>query len=195
MPGVADKRGAILEAAIDVFVRDGFEAASVADIAQEAGVAKGTIYLYFESKDHLVEQTFWHCHQMDFDAIQAGLEALPKAMDRLCQRARSAIGWRLAHPREAAIESMYFSSPRFGGRVRYSRQFLHSAAVDHIVEAGIESGEFKELPIPMLGEIFYSVARALLYHFEQFPEQLEDDAFWTRCRAVFTGALGREGEA
>ena len=90
---------------------------------------------------------------------------------------------------------MYFYAPRFGGSVRYSRQFLHSAAVDQIVEAGMAEGEFKELPIPMLGEIFYSIARAMLYHFEQFPEQLEDDAFWAQCRAVFVGALGRGTDA
>jgi TetR/AcrR family fatty acid metabolism transcriptional regulator len=43
----------LLTAALRVFSRDGFDAASVASIAEEAGVAKGSVYLYFESKDAL----------------------------------------------------------------------------------------------------------------------------------------------
>ena len=45
----------ILKAALLVFDRDGFEAAKMSDIAREAEVAKGTLYLYFESKVALLE--------------------------------------------------------------------------------------------------------------------------------------------
>src|SRR5690349_11014182 len=46
---------AILEAAERVFGRDGFEAAKMADIAREAGVAAGTLYNYFDSKVQIFE--------------------------------------------------------------------------------------------------------------------------------------------
>lgn len=46
-----ERREQILDAAVDVFGQKGFAAANVADIAKAAGVAKGTIYLYFESKE------------------------------------------------------------------------------------------------------------------------------------------------
>ncbi|MEM7729108.1 MAG: TetR/AcrR family transcriptional regulator [Pseudomonadota bacterium] len=49
------KRAAILAAALDVFDRDGFEGARMIDIAEAAGVAKGTLYLYFETKEDLLE--------------------------------------------------------------------------------------------------------------------------------------------
>jgi TetR/AcrR family transcriptional regulator, fatty acid metabolism regulator protein len=48
------KRGRILDAAIQVFAARGFYNARVSDIAREAGVADGTIYLYFKSKDDLL---------------------------------------------------------------------------------------------------------------------------------------------
>ncbi len=51
----SDPRTAILEAAGEAFARFGFKKASVEDIARRAGVGKGTIYLYFESKDALFE--------------------------------------------------------------------------------------------------------------------------------------------
>src|SRR5215212_8728713 len=54
----SDKRERILSAAERVFARHGFFAARVSEIAREAGVADGTIYLYFKSKDDLLISLF-----------------------------------------------------------------------------------------------------------------------------------------
>ncbi|HEX2686588.1 MAG TPA: TetR/AcrR family transcriptional regulator [Kofleriaceae bacterium] len=57
---VGDKRERILVAAERIFARHGFFAARVSEIAKEAGVADGTIYLYFKSKDDLLISLFEH---------------------------------------------------------------------------------------------------------------------------------------
>jgi AcrR family transcriptional regulator len=54
----ADKRRAILEAAIRVFARQGYNATRVADVADEAGVAYGLVYHYFRSKEALMTELF-----------------------------------------------------------------------------------------------------------------------------------------
>jgi len=51
-----ERRAAILEAALDVFSERGFAAARLDDVAQKAGVAKGTLYLYFPDKEALFEE-------------------------------------------------------------------------------------------------------------------------------------------
>src|SRR6476646_2192375 len=56
LPG--PKRDAILRAAIDVFAERGFFNAQVADVARAAGVAAGTVYLYFKGKDDLLVSIF-----------------------------------------------------------------------------------------------------------------------------------------
>jgi TetR/AcrR family fatty acid metabolism transcriptional regulator len=55
---VADKREAILKAAIKVFARKGFFNSKVADVAGAAGIADGTVYLYFKSKDEILHSVF-----------------------------------------------------------------------------------------------------------------------------------------
>jgi TetR/AcrR family fatty acid metabolism transcriptional regulator len=55
---VSDKREAILRAAIKVFAGKGFFNSKVADIAKEAGIADGTVYLYFKSKDEILHSVF-----------------------------------------------------------------------------------------------------------------------------------------
>jgi AcrR family transcriptional regulator len=52
----ASRRGAILEAALEEFSARGFAAARIDDVARRAGVAKGTIYLYFRDKEALFQE-------------------------------------------------------------------------------------------------------------------------------------------
>src|SRR5580693_2415441 len=53
--GAPDRREAILAAALDEFTARGFAAARLDDVARRAGVAKGTIYLYFRDKEALFQ--------------------------------------------------------------------------------------------------------------------------------------------
>jgi TetR/AcrR family fatty acid metabolism transcriptional regulator len=57
-PAAGDKREAILRAAITVFASNGYFNSKVADIAREAGVADGTVYLYFKSKEDILHSVF-----------------------------------------------------------------------------------------------------------------------------------------
>ena len=53
-----DKRRVILDAAVRVFARQGFHTCRVSDIADEAGVAYGLVYHYFQSKDEVLDTLF-----------------------------------------------------------------------------------------------------------------------------------------
>ncbi|WP_420964812.1 TetR/AcrR family transcriptional regulator [Bradyrhizobium sp. B120] len=52
----AERRAAIIEAAMDEFIARGFAAARLDDVAKRAGVAKGTLYLYFKDKESMFEE-------------------------------------------------------------------------------------------------------------------------------------------
>ncbi len=68
-----DKRERLLGAAAVVFARDGYRHASVADVAEAAGVAKGGVYLYFESKEALFAEAFLTAFEGDADAMRVAL--------------------------------------------------------------------------------------------------------------------------
>src|SRR4051795_12277560 len=65
----------IQEAAIRVISRKGMAAATMQEIAEEAGVAKGTIYLYFRDRDELVEKTFENALTQLHARVDAALDA------------------------------------------------------------------------------------------------------------------------
>lgn len=68
------KRQQILEGAQNVFLRMGFDAASMNDITREAGVSKGTIYVYFNSKEDLFVALCEHYRMTTFSQMVAKID-------------------------------------------------------------------------------------------------------------------------
>jgi TetR/AcrR family fatty acid metabolism transcriptional regulator len=72
-----------LEAAMKVFARQGFYQSTVAQIAKEAGVADGTIYLYFKNKDDILVQFFNYRTKQVFDLFRADVRKADNSLDKL----------------------------------------------------------------------------------------------------------------
>lgn len=66
-----------------VFARQGFHQSTIAQIAKEAGVADGTIYLYFKNKDDILVQIFSYRTRQVFDRFQAEVEKADNSLDKL----------------------------------------------------------------------------------------------------------------
>jgi TetR/AcrR family fatty acid metabolism transcriptional regulator len=78
-----DKYHRILEAAVKIFARQGFRQSTVAQIAREAGVADGTIYLYFKNKDDILVQHFRFKIQQVFDRFREEVNRAETSVDKL----------------------------------------------------------------------------------------------------------------
>jgi TetR/AcrR family fatty acid metabolism transcriptional regulator len=78
-----DKYQRILEAAIKVFAEQGFFQSTIAQIAKEAGVADGTIYLYFKNKDDILVQFFNYKAKQVFDGFREEVNRAESAVDKL----------------------------------------------------------------------------------------------------------------
>lgn len=96
------KRDAILRAAIDVFAERGYFNAQVADVARAAGIAAGTVYLYFRSKDDLLISIFERGMRVALDEGRAEVAPIADARERLRRFARLHLR-RLGHDRNLAI--------------------------------------------------------------------------------------------
>ena len=96
------KRDAILRAAIDVFADRGFFNAQVADVARAAGVAAGTVYLYFRSKDDLLVSVFERTMKDALADVRTATSGVGDPAERLRRFARVHLG-RLGRDRNLAI--------------------------------------------------------------------------------------------
>ena len=97
-----DKYELILRGATKVFAEHGFFNAQVADVAREAGVASGTVYLYFRSKDDLLMSIFERTMREAIAEGRAAIAAVDDPVERLRQIARLHLG-RMGRDRDLAI--------------------------------------------------------------------------------------------
>jgi TetR/AcrR family fatty acid metabolism transcriptional regulator len=98
----ADKRDLILQAATRVFAREGFFNAQVADVAREAGVAAGTVYLYFKGKDDVLVSLFDKTMRNAIEEGRAALEGVGDPVERLRRIAKQHL-LRLGADRDLAV--------------------------------------------------------------------------------------------
>lgn len=78
-----EKHSRILDAAIDVFAEKGFYSARIADVASRAGVADGTIYLYFKNKDELLLTIFEEKMSELIEGMQNAMQGETDPFNRL----------------------------------------------------------------------------------------------------------------
>lgn len=81
--GRLNKRDMLLNAAIEVFAQKGSNSATIADVARKARVALGTVYVYFESKDDLLQRCMNEVIKNEIDLIIRKTADIKDPMDRL----------------------------------------------------------------------------------------------------------------
>jgi TetR/AcrR family fatty acid metabolism transcriptional regulator len=124
-PAPTGKRDLILRAATTVFARRGFFSAQVADVAREAGVAAGTVYLYFRSKDDLLVSIFERNMKDARDEARAALHGIDDPLARLRALARLHLA-RLGRDRDLAVV--------FQVELRQSTKFMEQLSTTHLRE-------------------------------------------------------------
>ncbi|MCA2222057.1 TetR/AcrR family transcriptional regulator [Nonomuraea aurantiaca] len=99
----AARRKEILTAAVRVFARKGFAATRIDDIAAEAGIAKGSVYLYYDSRDALLEAAFEGYRTMSDAILDRAVNGRGPALERLAEMVREVLGVLVARREPARI--------------------------------------------------------------------------------------------
>ncbi len=139
-----DKREAILEAAIEVFSRNGYHRARVSDIAREAGIAYGLVYHYFKNKEEILSTIFEERWSSFLEAVEAVARRDAPARDKLVSVAAlilNAYRIRPAWVKVLVLEiqrSSRFAEP---GQIRAVGALFQSIA--RILRTGQQAGELR----------------------------------------------------
>lgn len=146
------RRRTILQAAIECFAEQGFASARTKDIAARAGVAEGTIYLYFDSKDELLLTAFRETVQEFSASVERLLNDPRPFLDRLTDFIASQFVRIEQNPSLASV--LLFESRQstkfYGGSVREVLR-TYANAVERLLQTGVSRGELRgDLNIPLV---------------------------------------------
>ncbi|GIK76783.1 MAG: TetR/AcrR family transcriptional regulator [Acidobacteria bacterium] len=160
----ADKRRAILDAAIRVFARQGYHSTRVADIADEAGVAYGLVYHYFRSKEAVMTELFTERWSLLLDASDALYERDLRPREKLAGIARFIIDSYRHDPElmKVIIVEVTRAANSFGATHLPEIRRAYDV-VSRIVADGQRDGVFRaEVDPDFVGMWFYGAIEQLL---------------------------------
>ncbi len=175
---------AICDAALRVVARKGLEKATADEIAREAGVAKGTLYLYFRSRDEIIEKTIG-------GAVDDLLERLQRAADAAEQGPFADALERVLTAQFAYFDEKrdffrpYFASGEYSEdrRLRQSRRYrIHIEQLAAMIRRGRRRGELKALDPERTAIAIAGAAREIILRriHEKEPPRPEVDARFLR---------------
>lgn len=175
----------LLEAALDVFFEKGFAAARLEDIAARAGVSKGTIYLYFHSKEDVFDALVRAIPQPNVEQLRALAADTSIPADTMLRRVLTFMGGLLRDGRMAMFPRLVIGeSGRFPKLAEtYKREIISRGVgvVASIIERGIAEGRFRKIDP---AHAAYGAIAPVLFTaiwrttFQQFGEEpLDGEAF------------------
>lgn len=191
-----EKIGRIVQAALSVFSRRGFHRATMQDIAEEAGVGKGTTYLYFSGKDQLLEHIFETAlrHYLAQVKQAAGLPVTaPEKIGILVLRVLEFAQARKELAR-FILEGSTGMSEEFKRRLVSFREEIHSA-VKAILAAGVDAGEVRPVSPDMLAHFIIGALNSMLAALLWSPDTLAGQGLPSGERTALLAAQVMEAMA
>jgi AcrR family transcriptional regulator len=181
----AARRDQILAAALECFSRCGYHATAMSEVAAQAGVSKGTPYLYFASKEALFLALYeqWDCGlvarvQESVDRLEPQLSGSPRAV---LHAVIVAVGAHVAEHAQACrvlMESSLLAAdqPRLGAAVQ-AGQARSERSIAGLVRAGVAAGEWPAETDSLLeAQLITSTLHGLMFRWHAAPHSFSWEA-------------------
>jgi AcrR family transcriptional regulator len=150
----------LLDAAFDIFVEKGFADARLDDIAARAGVSKGTLYLYFDSKEAIFREMIQRVADAKLELVAHLVEAHQGSFAALLRQLAGMMALHIAQPPLVHFPRLIIGeSRRFPELAAFYLETAISRArkiLIRIIERGQHSGEFRQIPPRHAAHLFIS---------------------------------------
>jgi len=186
---IDDKRTRILAASLDLFEKRGFDGVAVPEIARAAGVATGTIYRYFKTKEELVNALYRHWKGAYNEQI---LGPLPEG---LSPREIFSLYWRRMaefarkHYRAVRFLDLHYHAPYLDAKSR-AMEGIYMVTAEAFMAAGREKGSLRPLDPALVVALLWGATAGLnkFVHdgklvFDEATSNAMEDALWRAIAA------------
>jgi len=148
---VLNKREAILSTALMLFAERGFYGTTTSLISKEAGVAAGTLFFHFKTKEDLIDTLYCRIKSELAQAMSQSIDKAKSTTENLHAIARNVIIWSIANPEKVKFMEQFAHSP-FVSTSAYEEGMSQFSFFEEMVRDGIEKGDISDIaPSLILG--------------------------------------------
>jgi AcrR family transcriptional regulator len=190
-----DTRARLLASAARVFARRGYHAASVEEVAEEAGFSKGAVYSNFESKEDLFLAMLEERFRQRLDSIRAAVAEPGEPGE---QARRSAAGFMATFADDPDWPPLFMEFSAFAQRNPAVRRrlatrvaALRSAVAEIIAARAAELGVEPPLPVEELATMTFAMATGVALERQLDPRAVPDELLGTMLELLFAGIAQR----
>ncbi|MCG8307720.1 MAG: TetR/AcrR family transcriptional regulator [Cytophagales bacterium] len=181
-----EKKELIFKAALHLFTKNGFQETPTSLIAKQAGVATGTLFHYFKTKEDLIERLYLYCNNSFASYIEKGVDTatdLEKGLRTIFSRS---VQWGLRHKKEFRYFQQYVNSPYFSNVTKEESEKVYGVLHD-VFEKGKKAGIFRRIDAEILMDLTYGVFISAVYHIlvKKIRDKNEIDKVIEDCFSVF----------
>jgi AcrR family transcriptional regulator len=144
-----DKKQKLLDAALRLFVEYGFYDTPTSRIAKEAGIANGTLFYFFPTKEDLIKSLYIQIKSEMSAYIYSQIDTGTSLKSIMNTYYSAALIWSLQHPLEFQFMGQFNSSP-YIKKIASSEQEKYSRPVLELIETGIREKIFKPIDIEII---------------------------------------------
>lgn len=171
-----DKRERILKAALKLFNQYGFDNTPTARITKEAGVATGTLFNYFKSKEELINFLYLTCKESLNRRLSYGLDQETTYRSKLKRIYINYIGWSLDHTDEFLFFQQFCNASCIGETTRKEGLSKFNSIIA-LVSEGIEQEIIKNVNLEYMSNLLMGILNANSYYFINNPNLVAEDEF------------------
>jgi AcrR family transcriptional regulator len=138
-----DKQEAILATALALFTERGFFGTPTSLISKEAGVATGTLFFYFKTKEDLIDTLYRRVKSEAAQAMRQGLSKEKTPSAKLRRLGHNAVAWGIENPQKRKFMEQFAHSP-FVSTSAQEEGMSHFLFLKDLVQDGIRAGEIRD---------------------------------------------------
>jgi len=184
-----DKQQRLLSAALELFAEQGLEGASTANIAKRAGVANGTLFHHFTSKQTLIAELYLRVKREVADTLAISTQDAISYQQLLFQQWLSFMRWSVQHPNQFRFIMQYAHSPQISRETRRQALFDIFGFVVACLHSGQKNGLVIEVDDNLLMDVVESLVLGTANHFLQHPQRLQQSDYQQQAFSMLWNAL------
>jgi len=183
---VENKKAALLQAALKLFTEKGFHGTSTAQISKEAGVATGTLFNYFPTKEHLINDLYFEVKEELSSRMGQDVQIQKTYREKLRKMWYNLVEWGIENQEKFHFVGQFCSSPSITSHTREVVMEEYVFFHDLVME-GLANGELGDYPAEMITTMFYQSSRTIVDYILYSEPQDRDIAIENGFQVVWSG--------